>query len=320
VSPSPRHPGILLLLALVAIAMAILAGTVVWALARGGAPGPLVVGPPPSFDAPDFETEILLGAGDIARCDSDGDEATARLLDALEGTIFTAGDNAYDRGTAEEFARCYGPTWGRHLERTRFPVAGNHDWGTAGAAGYKAYFGPAAHPDGVTWYSADLGTWHVIVLDTTCVAIGGCGDESAQLDWLRDDLDSSDAGCALAIMHHPRHSSGQHGSDETLEPMWRVLHDAGVELAIAGHDHDYERFAPQGPDGERDDAAGVRQFVVGTGGTHLREFEDVRANSEARDDDTLGVLRLALARDGYGWDFVPVAGGDFTDTGTGRCH
>ncbi len=262
---------------------------------------------------------VLVGAGDIARCDRDGDEATARLLDAIEGTVFTAGDNAYDDGTPSAFRDCYGPTWGRHKART-LPVAGNHDWDTAGAAGYLGYFGTAANPEGETWYATSVGAWRVIVLDSDCGPVGGCDAGSPQHTWLRDELESSAARCTLAIWHHPRFSSGQHGNDERVAPFWDVLHGARAEVIVNGHDHDYERFAPQDPAGGRDDATGIRQFVVGTGGTTLRAFDDVVANSEVRDASSHGVLRLTLWPDRYDWQFVPVAGGEFRDEGTGRCR
>jgi hypothetical protein len=277
-----------------------------------GPAGPIIPVPVPSGAA------VLVGAGDVARCGSDGDEATARLLDAIEGTVFTAGDNAYERGTAAAFRDCYGPTWGRHLDRT-LPAAGNHDWDTTGAAGYRDWFGARAGPDGRTWYATDVGTWRVIVLDSNCAMVGGCGDGSAQLGWLLDELSTRPARCTVAIWHHPRFSSGAHGSDGRPEAFWRALHVAGAEIVVNGHDHDYERFAPQDPAG-RATESGIRQFVVGTGGTELRSFGRPIANSEVRDASTHGVLRLVLRPDRYEWQFVPVAGGDFRDEGGGTCR
>jgi hypothetical protein len=302
-------------LALLAIALLAVA-VLTW---RGAAPEPPRA-PTVIPEIPGGEVAVLVGAGDIARCDSDADEATAELLDRIGGTVFTAGDNAYERGTPDEFARCYDPTWGRHLERTRFPAAGNHDWETPDAAGYLGYFGAAARPDGTTWYSGELGEWHVVVLDSDCEAVGGCDDGSPQLEWLRRDLAASDDRCAVAIFHHPRFSSGQHGSYTSLDALWRALYEGGVEVAISGHDHNYERFAAQDGDGRRDDSRGVRQFVIGTGGTHLRDLRDALPNSEVRHGRTHGVLRLSLAPATWQWDFVPVAGGAFSDAGTGACH
>jgi acid phosphatase type 7 len=276
------------------------------------------VEPSPSPSPGPLADAVLVGAGDIADCDGPGDEATAKLLDGIEGTIFTAGDNAYESGTAEEFRDCYGPTWGRFLDRTR-PAAGNHDWVTEDAAGYLEYFGARAAPDGVTWYSYDAGTWHVIVLDSDCDLVGGCGPGSPQGQWLAADLASSPATCTLAIWHHPRFSSGQHGSDATVAPLWDALYAAGADLVVNGHDHDYERFAPQDPGGREDRRRGIREFVVGTGGRALRVFKDPVANSELRAAVTHGVLRLTLKSGSYAWSFLATST-DFKDAGSGPCH
>ena len=280
----------------------------------------LVIGTPPSFAPAPPDTAVLVGAADIAGCGWEADEATAALLDHLQGTVFLAGDTAYQRGSPEEFDRCYHPTWGRHRERTRFPAVGNHEYGTPGAAGYLEYFGAAARPEGTTWYSGELGEWQVIVLDSDCGEIGGCGEGSAQLEWLRAELAASDARCTVAIWHHPRFSSGQHGNTEAVDEIWRELHRAGVEIALTGHDHNYERFAPLDADGRPDTAAGIRQFVVGTGGAPLREFKTVQPHSEVRESATYGVLRLELRPDDYEWDFVSANVTGFSDSGSGTCH
>ena len=187
--------------------------------------------------------------------------------------MFTLGDNAYDSGSPAEFRDCYDPTWGRVKDRTELPVAGNHDYGTPNAAGYRDYFGKKATPDGETWYSRDIGDWHVVVLDANCTEIaGGCGPGSPQLQWLRQDLRQSDARCTLAMWHQPRFSSGEHGNDPTVAPFWNVLYDAGADLILNGHDHDYERFAPQDPNGNRDKDHGIVEIVVGTGGGEMRDI------------------------------------------------
>jgi hypothetical protein len=242
------------------------------------------------------------------------------LLDGIGGTVFTAGDNAYEDGTMDEFAECYGPTWGRHKDRTR-PAAGNHDYQTRDATGYKAYFGSAAvNADGDTWYSFELGTWHVIVLDSNCRAVNGCVDGSKQGQWLTQDLAASKAGCTLAIWHHPRFSSGdEHGNDPQVDPFWRQLYAAGADVVINGHDHDYERFAPQSPDAVEDRARGIREFVVGTGGAELRGFDTPVANSELRVAVTPGVIKLTLHDGSYEWTWIP-ASGTVTDSGSGPCH
>lgn len=261
---------------------------------------------------------VLVGAGDIADCSSDGDAQTASLLDSIRGTVFTAGDNAYPSGTARQFADCYGPTWGRHLARTK-PAPGNHDWETKDLAGYYGYFGTVAHPDGASWYSYDLGSWHVIVLDSDCEQAGGCDAGSAQGKWLAADLAASKAACTMAIWHHPRFSSGQHGNDSAVGPFWRALYDAGADVVVNGHDHDYERFTPQDPDARADDARGLREFVVGTGGAELRDFQAPRPNSLVRAGFSFGVVRFVLHPSGYDWRFISTDG-QFTDSGASACH
>ena len=258
---------------------------------------------------------VLVGAGDIGICGSAADEATAALLDSIEGVVFTAGDNAYPDGTAADFASCYAPSWGRHKARTR-PAPGNHDYHTTGAAGYYAYFGAAAGPTGLGYYSYDLGDWHIVSLNSSVSMAAG----SPQEQWLRADLAGHPVSCTLAYWHHPRFSSGRHGGDASPEPLWQALYDAGADVVISGHDHTYERFAPQTPDGAADPARGIRQFVVGTGGASLYNFTTIVANSEARDNTTHGVLRLSLGPGGYDWEFIPVAGGTFRDSGSGSCH
>lgn len=259
----------------------------------------------------------LLAAGDIASCNSTGDEATAALLDSIPGTVFAAGDLVYPSATPDVLARCYDPRWGRHKART-IPVAGNHEYKAGSAAGYFDYFGSAAHAPG-GYSSFDLGSWHVVVLNSNCPQVGGCGASAPQVRWLRADLAASSALCTVALMHHPRFSSGaHHGSSTRMTAFWNALHDYGVEVVVSGHDHLYERFAPQRPDGSAD-PTGVRQFVVGTGGKDLSSFATSLPNSEVRDNSTLGVLQLALHPTSYDWKFVPVAGQSFTDSGATAC-
>jgi hypothetical protein len=275
---------------------------------------PRSVAPSPSGDP------VIVGAGDIASCGLDGDEATAELLDGIAGTVFTAGDNAYEDGSDENYAECYEPTWGRHKSRTK-PVPGNHDYQTKDAAGYRKYFGAAAlNEDGDTWYSFDLGTWHVVMLDSNCGAIGGCAADSPEGTWLAADLAANPTTCTLAIWHHPRFSSGdEHGNDPRTDPFWRLLYAAGADVIVNGHDHDYERFAPQNPDGKEDRAKGIREFVAGTGGASLRGFNPPVANSELRVAVTPGVLELTLHPSGYDWNWIPTSG-LVSDKGSGPCH
>jgi len=263
---------------------------------------------------------VLVGAGDIADCNTDGDEQTAALLDKIPGTVFTAGDNAYPDGRQKDFAECYQPTWGRHKSRTR-PSLGNHDHHDKGAAGYFAYFGKAAGNKKRGYYSFRLGAWHIVVLNSNCSKVGGCQPGSTQEKWLRAELRRNPAPCTLAVWHHPRYSSGYHGNYQPVQGLWQALWDAGADVVLTGHDHDYERFAPMDAAGQHDPTRGLRQFVVGTGGTRRRAFRPVPAeNSEVRNSDTWGVLKLTLRDRDYDWQFLPVAGQTFTDSGSSACH
>ena len=262
-----------------------------------------------------------MGAGDIASCSASGDEATAALLDSIGGTVFTLGDNVYDNGTAAEFTNCYGPSWGQPgiFSRTR-PVAGNHDYNTAGATGYYGYFGPAAGDPAKGYYAYDLGAWRVYVLNSNCTIIS-CAAGSAQEQWLRGDLAANPKACVVALWHHPRFSSGtSHGSSTTAQPLYQALYDNNAELVLSGHEHNYERFAPQTASGTLDNARGIVEFVVGTGGRSHYLFGTPLPNSLVRNSDTFGVLRLALSANSWTSDFIPVAGQTFRDSGSGTCH
>lgn len=260
-------------------------------------------------------TVILAGAGDIADCNSSGDELTAVLLDDIGGTVFTAGDNAYEAGTPLDFALCYHPSWGRHKARTR-PALGNHEYITPGAAGYYAYFGEAAHPP-FGYYSYDIGSWHVVVIDSERQTILR---DPVQQAWLRADLAANPALCTLAYFHHPRFSSGStHGSDPNMEDIWQILYDANAEVVISAHEHNYERFAPQTPQGVADPERGIREFVVGTGGRNLYGFGPPIANSEVRYNADFGVIKLMLKRGRYNWEFI-ATGSQIIDAGKGDCH
>jgi len=259
--------------------------------------------------------EVLVGAGDIADCGSSGAEATAALLDAIPGTVFTAGDNAYSSGTASEYANCYDPTWGRHKARTR-PAPGNHEYNTSDAAPYYAYFGANAGPSGRGYYSYDLGDWHLISLNSNIDMSAG----SAQELWLRADLAATTKTCVLAYWHHPRFSSGSHGSSTESQPLWQALYDYNADVVVVGHDHNYQRFAPQTPSGAPDPVRGMREFVAGTGGRSHYSFSTPIANTEAYNTDTWGVLKLTLDAASYSWEFIPIAGGTYRDSGTGACH
>jgi Big-like domain-containing protein/calcineurin-like phosphoesterase family protein len=270
---------------------------------------------------PPTDGVVLVGAGDIASCQSGGDEATANLLDGIAGTVFTLGDNVYDNGTETEFANCYGPSWGRHISRT-FPSPGNHDYNTTGATGYYGYFDEAAGDPAKGYYSYNLGDWHIIVLNSnlSCAVIS-CAADSPQVAWLRADLAANPRACTLAYWHHPRFNSGaSHGNNTAVGPFWDVLYELNVDVILNGHEHVYERFAPQTPGAVADPARGIRQFTVGTGGRSHYTFGTIQPNSEVRNGNTYGVLKLTLNANGYDWQFVPVAGASFTDAGTGTCH
>lgn len=267
---------------------------------------------------------VFVGAGDISTCGNNNDEATATLLDSIPGTVYTLGDNVYNNGTATEFANCYDLTWGRHKARTR-PAAGNHDYNTSNATPYYDYFngtgnftGPAGDRD-KGYYSYDLGAWHIIVINSNCSAVGGCQAGSTQEQWLRADLAANATTCTLAYWHHPRFSSSAvHGNHAFMQPVWQALYDYGADVVLSGHDHNYERFAPQDPAGAADPTRGIREFVVGTGGYSHYAFAAPQPNSELRNAVTYGVLKLTLHASSYDWEFVPEAGATF-DTGTDDC-
>lgn len=264
-------------------------------------PGPIVFGP-----------HVLVGAGDIAVCGSAGTEQTAAMLDSIDGTVFTSGDNAYFQGSANDFRNCYEPTWGRHKDRTR-PAPGNHEYESAGAGPYYGYFGGNAGPPGLGYYSFEAGAWHVVSLNSSVSATQG----SPQYQWLSDDLASRNARCIAAIWHHPMFSSSQNGPSPAMRDVWRLLQQHGAEIAITGHEHAYERFAPIDGNG-RPSPDGMRQFVAGTGGAPLYQFVMVAPGSEVR-ISAWGLLKLTLRPENYSWEFIAV-GGTVRDSGSAPCR
>jgi hypothetical protein len=255
---------------------------------------------------------VIVAAGDI--CGSPTDCApTAALIDQINpDRVLTLGDNAYEDGTLAQYTAYYAPNWGRFKGKTS-PSPGNHEYHTANARGYFDYFsGTAPGP----YYSYDLGSWHLISLTGDINVSAG----SAQETWLKADLAAHQTRCILAYWHEPRFSSGvTHGSDADFDPFWRDLYAAGADVILNGHEHNYERFAPQNPSGTAT-ATGIREFVVGTGGvSHGYSFGTPLANSEVRNSTTWGVIKLTLHAASYDWQFVPVAGGAFTDSGAGSC-
>lgn len=256
------------------------------------------------------------GSGTTTNCTM---KATSEVALALSPSVVLAlGDTQYEVGALEAFQASYAPTWGRLLSITR-PVPGNHEYYTAGAAGYYAYFGSAAGDPSKGYYSFDLPGWHLIALNSSCAEVGGCGAGSPQEAWLRADLASHRGVCTLAYWHQPRFSSGNHGSDATYDAFWRALYEFGTDVVLNGHDHDYERFHRMDPDGLADPARGIREFVVGTGGKNHVPFGSIHSQSAIR-ANIHGVLRLALKRGAYEWSFEPIAGSSLTDRGETPCH
>lgn len=281
---------------------------------------------------------VILAAGDIGDCfpTRHGDDSTGMLLDSLQGVVVPLGDLAYDNGTPDEYTNCYGPTWGRQRARTK-PVAGNHDYNcglwnttlpgcTTPAAGYFGYFGAAAGDPATGYYTYTLGSWLVIVLNTGTDRPVNYAAGSPQEQWLRSVLASNSQQCVLAMWHHPRFSTVKDRVPVATytEAIWNALYEYGADLVLNGHDHAYQRFAPMRPDGTRDDAHGIRQIAVGTGGGEtLYQWADslpASQNLEVRDNHTHGVLKLTLRSGGYDWQFVPASGATFTDSGSGSCH
>ena len=277
---------------------------------------------------------ILIGAGDIARCDATGDEATALIVDSIlladsvakvSDAVFTLGDNAYTSGSTGQWTNCFTPSWGdpqKRIMKNIKPSPGNHEYYTAGADPYYKYFGKAAGPAGKGYYSYDIGEWHAVVLNTEIV-VNSSFDLPArkeQLDWLDADLKASTKECTVAYWHHPRFSSGSHGSDVKLGPIWQTLHRYGVDLVLSGHDHHYERFAPMNAEGVLDTLHGIPSFVIGTGGGELRGRRlPLAQNSLKRVEGHYGVLLLTLGAKEYRSAFISV-GGYVWDPSGGKCH
>ena len=292
----------------------------------------------PSWQPAGFDP-VVAAAGDIA-CDP-GDShfngglgtpgqcrqlRTSNLLLGLDlSRVLMLGDGQYEDGAYSKWQISYGPSWGR-LKTLTSPVPGNHEYGTPGASGYFDYFngpGVQAGPAGdrsTGYYSYDIGSWHVLALNSECTKVGGCDANSPELRWIRADLAAHPSFCTLAYLHRPLFSSGKFATPANVRAIWDALFQGGADLVLNGHDHIYERFAPQRPDGTNDPVRGIRQITVGTGGQHNTAIVTVAPNSQVADDATLGVLRLTLRRDRYDWRYLSVPVGDFTDAGSTRCH
>lgn len=269
---------------------------------------------------------VLVGAGDIARCGPENlhyPQATAALLDSLSGSVFAIGDLAYNDGLETEFNRCFDATWGRHRARLH-PVPGVHDMIAPNASGYFNYFGPSAGDPTKGYYSFNYGAWHVVVLNSVCTKAptlpGACTATSPEGQWLQADLAANPTACTVALWHIPLYTSTAADATPAVQPFWQILYSAGADLIINGHAHNYERFAPQDPNGNLDTISGIREFVVGTGGESLQGFTTVAPNSEVRNNTTRGVIQFTLHASSYDWQFIPVVGQTFTDSGTQACH
>jgi hypothetical protein len=270
---------------------------------------------------------VIAAAGDIACGSAPPPTAPCRhsqtsdiLVHGRLDAVLTLGDNQYEAGSLADFQSSYDPTWGR-VKGITHPVPGNHEYLTSGAAGYFGYFGAAAGDPTKGYYSFDLGRWHIIALNSNCPSVGGCDEGSLQERWLRADLAAHQNACTLAYWHHPRFTSGSvHQSDPRTGAFWQALYESHADVVLTGHQHNYERFAPQSPAGNADPSNGIRQFVVGTGGKDLYSFDSAPApNSVVRNSSTFGVLKIILRPTSYEWRFIPEAGGTFTDAGTGTC-
>ena len=280
-----------------------------------------------------LEDPVIAAAGDIACDPADpsyngglGTTTTCRmkytsdlLVNLNPAAVFTLGDNEQSDGALWKLQQSYDPTWGR-VKSIIHPAVGNHEYGTPGASGYFSYFGAAAGDPSKGYYSFDIRAWHIVVLNGNCDKVGGCAAGSSQEQWLKADLAASPASCTLAYWHQPRFSSGGHGDNLAYDVWWQDLYSAGADVVLNGHDHYYERFAPQNPSGIADQVYGIREFVVGTGGRSHSSFGSIHSTSEVRNSDTFGVLELTLRSDSYSWQFIPEAGRTFTDSGTHACH
>lgn len=285
----------------------------------------LALGAPTSRCMAQSQDPVLVGAGDIGACPPSGTLghafATASLLDSISGTVFADGDLPHENGLDADYAKCYEPTWGKFRART-IPAPGNHDYIVPNAVGYYNYWGPAAGDPTKGYYSLNIGAWHVIVLNSECadVHVGGCTASSPQGQWLQADLNANPATCTVALWHRPLYSSTSGFATPAVQPLWQILYDGGADLVISGHAHNYERFAPQNAMGKVDQAKGLRQFIVGTGGADLVSFSGTQRNVEVNNSSTFGVLKLTLHASSYDWQFIPIAGQTFTDSGTQACH
>jgi acid phosphatase type 7 len=265
--------------------------------------------------------DIACPAGAVATTVTCQHAATAQLLERMRpDTVLALGDVQYEQGSLHNFEQAYAPTWGRYKQITH-PALGNHDHVSNGSTGYFQYFGKAAGQDPGAHYAFDVGTWHLIALNSECGSVAvSCAEDGEQARWLANDLDSARSTCTLAFWHRPLFTSGREGPTPATSTFWDLLYKFGGDIVLNGHDHDYERFSPQRPDGTSDVAGGITQFVVGTGGKSLTGFSSLARNSTARLSHTFGVLELMLLPDGVDWHFYAADGSVDSDDGSEQCH
>lgn len=296
------------------------------AVSSGPIVGPTPTVTPTPSSTPAGSPLVVFAVGDIAECNghppapTNGAFITANMLLQTRGPIFTLGDNSNDNGTTADYANCFSPTWGSLYSRL-YPSMGNHDmnYPTNDGLPYYAYFSGKTGTNGR--YSLNLGSWHIIVLNAQCNLGVGCGPNTTQEKWLRADLAANTKPCILAIWHQPLFTSGHEIPYTASQTFWQDLYAAHADLILNGHNHIYERFAPQDPYGNAD-PTGIREVVVGTGGAHHQNLTTIpmAANEEVRNEDTYGYLQLSLYSNGYAWQFFPQPGMTFTDQGFQGCH
>ena len=292
---------------------------------------------PSGRSTPQSTDPILIGAGDIIdglNLNLSGGMATGALIDAYPSAmVFADGDLPHNNGTDSDYAMAYAPAWGRFRGRT-LPVIGNHEYYALNAAGIFSYFGTTLLGDPAKgYYSTNLGAWHIIVLNSNCSSVGGCDSGSPQEQWLANDLAThslTQFPCTLALWHHPYYTSVASGQGVTpdleMQPIWQDLYNSNstsnthVQLVINGHAHNYERFAPQDANGSLNTAHGVVEIVAGTGGASHMSIGSLASNSLVQNGTTFGVLKLTLHASSYDFQFIPIAGQSFTDSGTQTCH
>ncbi len=296
----------------------------------GENPTPAVTSTPSPLPtpAPAGTDPVVIAAGDIV-CDSSTDcvpddmAASQVAIDQNPDAVLVLGDLCHTP-SADCFDNYYAPTWGRS-NAISYPITGNHEYMVTGAQPYFDYWNGAGNTSGRAgdrsqgYYSFDLGSWHVIALNSQCEQVGGCNSGSRQYTWLQQDLQNHPNACTLVYYHIPVFSSGGRANNNMLQ-IFTLLYNKGAEVVLNGHDHIYERFAPQDPAGRQDAARGIREFIAGTGGANHTFIASVAPNSEVRNEDTFGALKLTLHPDGYDWQFMPVAGKTFTDSGSSACH